>query len=88
VTQVNSPGTGQPDGKRIMDWHKSMESQVTKYDGAFWKNYNMIKLSNLDQQMIQDLEEDLTLEEQFRKRTFKEIERKRIDAFQVESNKK
>ncbi len=65
-----------------------MESQVTKYDGAFWKNYNMIKLSNLDQQMIQDLEEDLTLEEQFRKRTFKEIERKRIDAFQVESNKK
>jgi hypothetical protein len=87
VTQVNPPGNWKPGRKAFMEPWESLESQVKPYDGEFWKQYNMIQLSRLDKQMIQDLEQELTLEEQFRKRTFREIERDRIDAFQVERNK-
>jgi hypothetical protein len=86
ITQVDPEEKQEPAKKSVMHPWKSLESQVTKYDAAFWKNYNMIKLSSMDRQLILDLEKDLTLEEQFQKRTFAEIERNKINAFKVENN--
>jgi hypothetical protein len=38
-----------------------------EYHEDFWKTYNTLKLTALDQQLIQDLEKEISLEEQFKK---------------------
>jgi hypothetical protein len=36
-----------------------------EYHEAFWKNYNMLKLTPLDEKLIRDLEKDISLQKQF-----------------------
>jgi hypothetical protein len=42
-----------------------LQYQDQKYNKEFWDNYNVIKSSKLDQKIIQDLEKDEPLENQF-----------------------
>ncbi len=39
------------------------------YDSSFWLHYNRIKESDLDEQLIQDLEQQASLTEQFSSKT-------------------
>ncbi len=50
-----------------MDYRKTLETQVTKYDPEFWGTFNFIKQTPMDQKIISDLEKKLSLEEQFEK---------------------
>jgi hypothetical protein len=40
----------------------------TAYHQEFWKHYNVLKLTPLDEKLIQDLEKEISLQEQFEKR--------------------
>ena len=42
-----------------------LQFQDRPYNKEFWDNYNFIKESPLDQQVMQDLESEKDLEEQF-----------------------
>jgi len=44
-----------------------MMIKPTEYHEAFWKNYNVLKLTPLDEKLIQDLEKEISLQEQFGK---------------------
>jgi hypothetical protein len=43
----------------------SLEQQPFTYDPDFWKNYNVIQATPLQQKIRKDLETEKTLEEQF-----------------------
>lgn len=47
----------------------NLESQAGEYtyNPQFWKNYNIIKETPLDEKLIKDLEKDVSLQEQFKK---------------------
>ena len=44
-----------------------MMIKPTEYHEEFWKNYNVLKLTPLDEKLIQDLEKEISLQEQFGK---------------------
>lgn len=50
-----------------MDQYEPLHLQVPPYDPEFWKTYNIIKLHPRDEKLIQGLEEQMKLEEQFSK---------------------
>jgi hypothetical protein len=56
--------TGKP--KSTMERY-SLETQLKTYDPEFWKNYNILSRTPLQEQAIQDLEKKAKLEEQFGK---------------------
>jgi hypothetical protein len=60
-----------PDPAMIVDQGKSLEKQIRPYDAAFWKNYNIIKDSEIHQKLAEDLEREVTLQEQFRRQSQK-----------------
>ena len=45
-----------------------MMIKPTAYHQEFWKHYNVLKLTPLDEKLIQDLEKEISLQEQFEKR--------------------
>lgn len=53
-----------PDPALLMKDH-SLQAQVKKYNPVFWKNYNSIKSTPLERKILEDLERDKSLEEQF-----------------------
>ena len=44
-----------------------MMIKPTAYHQEFWKYYNVLKLTPLDEKLIQDLEKEISLQEQFKK---------------------
>jgi len=44
-----------------------MMIKTTEYNQEFWKHYNVLKLTPLDEKLIQDLEKEISLQEQFDK---------------------
>jgi len=44
-----------------------MMIKPTEYHQEFWKHYNVLKLTPLDEKLIQDLEKEISLQEQFDK---------------------
>jgi hypothetical protein len=42
-----------------------MTMQTGDYHPEFWKNYNTLKLTPLDEKLIKDLEKEISLEQQF-----------------------
>jgi len=44
-----------------------MMIKPTEYNQEFWKHYNVLKLTPLDEKLIQDLEKEISLQEQFDK---------------------
>ena len=44
-----------------------MMIKPTEYHDEFWKHYNVLKLTPLDEKLIQDLEKEISLQEQFEK---------------------
>jgi len=44
-----------------------MMIKPTEYHKEFWKHYNVLKLTPLDEKLIQDLEKEISLQEQFDK---------------------
>jgi hypothetical protein len=44
-----------------------MMIKPTAYHQEFWKYYNVLKLTPLDEKLIQDLEKEIPLQEQFKK---------------------
>lgn len=45
--------------------HYGLQYQHGVYNKVFWDNYNVIKETPLDKKIVEDLEEDMSLEEQF-----------------------
>jgi len=48
-----------------MDEYEPLHLRVPPYDPDFWKHYNVIKLNPRDEKLIQGLEEQMKIEEQF-----------------------
>ena len=46
-----------------------LDDQLQKYDAVFWKNYNVLTRTPLQNEIIKELEKNGTLEEQFNKQT-------------------
>jgi hypothetical protein len=46
-----------------------LDDQLQKYDAEFWKNYNVLTRTPLQDEILEDLEKNGTLEEQFNKQT-------------------
>ena len=44
-----------------------MMIKPTEYHQEFWKSYNVLKLTPLDEKLIRDLEKEISLQEQFKK---------------------
>ncbi len=45
----------------------SLQWQTGKYDSNFWKHYNLVKDTPLNRQIVEDLEKEIPLDEQFLK---------------------
>jgi hypothetical protein len=52
----------------ISDSICAISQKPTEYHQEFWKHYNVLKRTPLDEKLIQDLEEDISLQEQFEKK--------------------
>jgi len=65
VTDIDFNPEEKPEKKDRMDPYEMIENQTFTYDPEFWKNYNIIKLHPRDEKLIQGLEDQMKLEEQF-----------------------
>jgi hypothetical protein len=65
VNAIETEKVRLPEQEKVMKPRESLPSQSPPYQPEFWKKYNMIKLSSLDKQLLQDLGKGKTLEEQF-----------------------
>ncbi|MEM6526548.1 MAG: carboxypeptidase-like regulatory domain-containing protein [Bacteroidota bacterium] len=61
---INVTYEGQQDEK--MNYRHQLESNLKEYNESFWKNYNVLKQTPLDQKIISDLEKNRALELQFK----------------------
>jgi hypothetical protein len=64
VNDVQTGNLSHPDAELLMK-NYSLQSQAKKYNSAFWKNYNSIKTTPLEKKIIDDLEHERSLGEQF-----------------------
>jgi hypothetical protein len=65
VNAIETDNIQLPEQEKVIKPNESLFSQSTTYKPEFWKKYNMLKLSSLDKQLLQDLGKGKTLEEQF-----------------------
>ena len=64
VNKIN-PATGQKIGTVEKMKRFGLQYQHKKYNKQFWDNYNVIKDTPLDKQIVADLEKEISLEKQF-----------------------
>lgn len=65
VTDIDTHPDEKPEKRELMDDDLMLEKQVYDYNPEFWKNYNILKLNAQDQQLVKDLERDISLNEQY-----------------------
>jgi len=65
VNKIQIEGVKQFKRRETMNKYKNLDSQVGKYNAAFWQSYNMIKTTPHDEKLIKDLEKEVSLREQF-----------------------
>lgn len=65
VTDIDFNPEEKPQKDERMDPYSTIESQESTYDPAFWKNYNIIKLHPRDKELIQGLEDQMAIADQF-----------------------
>jgi hypothetical protein len=65
VNAIETDNFQLPEQEKVMKPKQSLIIQSPPYQAEFWKKYNMVKLSSLDKQLLQDLRKGKTLEEQF-----------------------
>lgn len=68
INKVNSYSPSKIGSKTEMKSVK-LDDQLQKYDAEFWKNYNVLTRTPLQDEILKDLEKNGTLEEQFNKQT-------------------
>lgn len=68
INKVNSVTPSKIDSKTEMKSIK-LDDQLQKYDTEFWKNYNVLTRTTIQDEILKDLEKNGTLEEQFNKQT-------------------
>ncbi len=68
INKVNSNSPSKIGSKTEMKSVK-LDDQLQKYDAEFWKNYNVLTRTPLQDEILKDLEKNGTLEEQFNKQT-------------------
>jgi hypothetical protein len=66
VNEIEIQNLKIPSSKEKMEIY-SLEWQVGKYNAEFWNRYNAIKETPLHKKILEDLEKELSLEEQFMK---------------------
>lgn len=64
VNDIQSISVKPLSGKEELKWN--LEEQAFTYDADFWKSYNVIKETPLQEKIRSDLERESTLEQQFR----------------------
>lgn len=67
INQIQTKDVRKLSGNETMNKHKNLESQIGFYSEEFWRNYNIVKDTPLDKQLIEDLERGISLPEQFRR---------------------
>lgn len=77
VTDINTHAADRPDKNELMDPDVMLEQQVANYDQEFWKNYNVLRLNSQDQQLVKDLERDISLSEQYEQSVVKEKKKRK-----------
>ena len=65
VNNIHTQGVQKPDKKDLMHEDHALELQSKPYNKAFWKHYNIIKQNPLEQKLIRDLEQKISMEKQF-----------------------
>lgn len=65
VTNIDTHPDDKPEKRELMDDGLMLEKQAYDYDPEFWENYNVLKLNAQDQQLVKDLERDISLNEQY-----------------------
>lgn len=68
INKVNSDSPSKIGSKTEMKSIK-LDDQLQKYDAEFWKNYNVLTRTPLQDEILKDLEKNGALEEQFNKQT-------------------
>lgn len=68
INKVNSDNPSKIGSKAEMKSVK-LDDQLQKYDADFWKNYNVLTRTPIQDEIIKDLEKNGALEEQFNKQT-------------------
>jgi hypothetical protein len=66
INNVNSTNVRAIDPQYIMR-NEKLEDQLKGYNEPFWKNYNILMRTPLQDQIVRDLEKETTLNEQFSK---------------------
>jgi hypothetical protein len=66
INGVQTRGVVFSDERNLMKRSKVLVSQAPAYKKDFWKQYNAIKMTSLDEKLIKDLGGGLALEKQFR----------------------
>ncbi|MFT5916252.1 MAG: hypothetical protein ACJAWV_000349 [Flammeovirgaceae bacterium] len=66
VNQIQTEDVRKPGGNETMNKHKGLETQIGPYSQSFWRNYNIIKDTPLDEKLVKDLERGVSLSEQFK----------------------
>ncbi len=66
INNVNSTNVKPIEPQYIMR-NEKLEDQLRGYDERFWKNYNILIRTPLEEQIVKDLEKESTLDEQFAK---------------------
>lgn len=72
VNEVITEEVSFPGNESIMSNDLRLENQAGTYNEEFWKNYNIIKETTLDEQIIKDLEKEGSLDQQFRSKRNRE----------------
>jgi hypothetical protein len=65
LNAIETENIGLPEQEKVMNSKQNLIIQAPPYQPEFWKKYNMVKLSSLDKQLLEDLAKGKTLEEQF-----------------------
>lgn len=66
VNQIQTEDVRKPSGNETMNKHKGLETQIGPYNESFWRNYNIIKDTPLNEKLVKDLERGVPLPEQFK----------------------
>lgn len=68
INKINSDNPSLIASKEKMKSIK-LDDQLQKYDEEFWKNYNILTRTPIQDKILKDLEKDGTLEDQFKRQT-------------------
>jgi hypothetical protein len=66
INQIQTEDVRKLSGSETMNKHKGLETQIGPYSESFWRNYNIIKDTPLDEKLVKDLERETPLPEQFK----------------------